>query len=78
MKVQEDSIHSTTLGRIQTTVTSRELTEKRKVKMTKTVIGDFANLPDDSDQLNDLNRCSRGELAYLIVLKCEEVLRDVF
>lgn len=73
MKVDETNIQHSRLKRLRT-LFSEELSEKRKVSITTTVVGDFENIKHYGAQTDGL---SKGELAHLIVRKGEEILSRI-
>lgn len=73
MKVDKTNICHSRLKRLRT-LFSEEWSEKKKVSMTTTVVGDFENVKHYGGQTDGL---SRGELAHLIVRKGDEILSRI-
>jgi hypothetical protein len=73
MPVRSDDFCQSYRSRIRK-LFSRDISARRKVSITKTVIGDFDTGVNGSP--ND-DRVQRGELAHSIVLVCKKLLRQI-
>lgn len=71
MRVDKTNIRRSRLKRLRT-LFSNEWSEKKKVSVTKTVVGDFENT-----EYRGTDELTRGELARLIVQKGEAVLKRI-
>lgn len=71
--ISEENIQDNIVGRIETTFLSDNTTERKKLKHTVTVIGDFSNISPNNEHYED-DKLTRGELAYLVVQSGQKVL----